>query len=332
VLATTFDGRTTTPLSVEQARGRPDDAPFVWVDVRSEGPDDHAVTELLTALGLTAVEATLAQRIDVAGLFTAAASGVMAAMWMAGPDSEPTELHVYWSPHLLLTVRSDGDDEIARVREQLQVRGPDLLAHPPSVLGVFLQLVLLRVDACITALSVSVDEADQHILEGDPTDQLPLLRSVRSAVQAWDLRLPHYADAVGAVLVDAVGLPGMDDDGAQHLKAYSVHLRDTIQRLHEVAADLRNAAQDYQTVAGNAQGDRINQLTVVSVLFLPVTFLTGYFGMNFQWLDDGIESLGSWLLFGVVLPVAIVAGSAFVLVRRGYSLSLGLGPKGRGGS
>jgi Mg2+ and Co2+ transporter CorA len=332
VLATTFDGRTTTPLSVEQARGRPADAPFAWVDVRMDDPQDQAVTEMLTALGLTVVEATLARRTDVAGLFTASETGVMATMWMAGPESEPTELHVYWSPRLLLTVRGDGDDEITRVREQLQVRGPQLLAQPPSVLGVFLQLVLLGVDACITGLSVAVDEADQRILQGDAGGQLPDLRSARSAVQAWDLRLPRYADAVGAVLVDAVGLPGMDDQGAQHLKAYSVHLRDTIQRLHGVAADLRNAAQDYQTVVGNAQGDRINQLTVVSVLFLPVTFLTGYFGMNFQWLDDGIESLTSWLLLGVLLPVAIVAGSAYVLVRRGYSLSLGLGPQGKDGS
>lgn len=329
---TLFDGHTTASLSVEQARARPPDAPFVWVDVRSDGPDDQSVTEMLTALGLTAVEATLARRTDVAGLFTAAATGVMATMWMAGPESEPSELHVYWSPRLLVTVRSDGDDEITRVREQLAVRGPELLAHPPSVLGVFLQLVLLGVDACVTALSVTVDEADQHILQGSSTGQLPQLRSVRSAVQAWTLRLPQYADAVGAVLVDAVGLPGMDEEGAQHLKAYSVHLRDTIQRLHGVAADLRNAAADYQTVVGNAQGDRINQLTVVSVLFLPVTFLTGYFGMNFQWLDNEIESVGSWLLLGVLLPVAIVAGSAYVLVRRGYSLSLGLGPKGTGGS
>ena len=32
---------------------------------------------------------------------------------------------------------------------------------------------------------------------------------------------------------------------------------------------LRNAAQDYQTEVGNMQGNRINQLTVVSILFLP---------------------------------------------------------------
>jgi magnesium transporter len=323
VRATTFDGTTTTDLSVEQARAWSSDAPFSWIDVRTDGPQDAAAEQLLAALGLTPVQVALALRTDVAGLFIASATGVLATTWLAGAGASPAELHVGWTPGRLLTVHSCGDAAIAQVRQQMTVRGPALFAEPSRVLGVFLQLVLLGVDDDISSLSVAVDEVDQAVLQGAAPEQLAKLRRVRSTVQAWELRLPRYATAVDGVLVAAAELPGMDEPGAQQLEAYAVQLRDTIQRLHGVAGDLRNAVQDYQTQVGNAQGDRINQLTVVSVLFLPVTFLTGYFGMNFTWLDDAIGSVRAWLLLGVLVPVLMVAGSAYLLSRRGYSLRLG---------
>ncbi len=321
--ATTFDGTTTTDLSTEQARAWPADAPFAWIDVRTDGPQDASAEQLLAALGLTPVQVALALRTDVAGLFTASATGVLATTWLAGDGASPAELHVGWTPRRLLTVHSGGDAAIAQVRDQMTARGPALFAEPSRVLGVFLQLVLVGVDDDIASLSVAVDGVDQAVLAGAAPEQLARLRAVRSTVQAWELRLPRYVTAVDGVLVAAAELPGMDEAGAQQLEAYTVQLRDTIQRLHGVAGDLRNAVQDYQTQVGNAQGDRINQLTVVSVLFLPVTFLTGYFGMNFTWLDDAIGSLRAWLLLGVLLPVLMVAGSAYVLARRGYSLALG---------
>lgn len=67
---------------------------------------------------------------------------------------------------------------------------------------------------------------------------------------------------------------------------------------------MTHAAQGYRGEAGEAlgqysasisgrQGQVINVLTVISVIFLPLTFLTGYFGMNFdvvtQDLKDGVD-------------------------------------------
>ena len=59
---------------------------------------------------------------------------------------------------------------------------------------------------------------------------------------------------------------------------------------------------------------------IVTMIFLPITFLTGYFGMNFAWLDNQLNSFGMWLFLGLAVPVVIVIVSAALLRSGGYSV------------
>ena len=57
----------------------------------------------------------------------------------------------------------------------------------------------------------------------------------------------------------------------------------------------------------NRKSTLINErLTLVAVVFFPLTVSTGFFGMNFGWLVENIGSLATFLVFGILVPLALV--------------------------
>ena len=53
----------------------------------------------------------------------------------------------------------------------------------------------------------------------------------------------------------------------------------------------------------------------MSTIFLPLSFLTGYFGMNFTYLTDELESRAVFWLPAVGLQVSVLFAALHVLRR-----------------
>ncbi len=62
--------------------------------------------------------------------------------------------------------------------------------------------------------------------------------------------------------------------------------------------------------------ETIYWLTVVATIFLPLTFITGFFGMNFAWMVRQIDTPLAFVLLGIGAPVLGVA-VIWAMVRRG---------------
>ena len=69
----------------------------------------------------------------------------------------------------------------------------------------------------------------------------------------------------------------------------------------------------YMSIVGHKTNRVMNRLTVVSVIFLPLTFLCGVYGMNFEYLPE-LRMQNGYLLFWLV--ALTVAGTLAYLMRR----------------
>jgi len=81
--------------------------------------------------------------------------------------------------------------------------------------------------------------------------------------------------------------------------------RDLSQRVFDV----------YQSLAAQQQSEVARQLTVVSTIFLPLTFLTGFFGQNFEYLTQKIASERAFWVWGFGSYLLSLLAIAWVIRR-----------------
>ena len=166
------------------------------------------------------------------------------------------------------------------------------------------------VDETIHALSTQVRDRWGSIDFADISRKLEALRGV------W-LKLERYAAAVRAATVGVAAIPGISAGGVDELDQYTEIVEDLASRLSERVDWGSVVVQDYKAALAQWQSQQISRLTVVSVIFLPITFLTGFFGMNFGWIADNLGSLPAFLALGVCLPFACAAFTVIWFRRRG---------------
>jgi magnesium transporter len=107
-------------------------------------------------------------------------------------------------------------------------------------------------------------------------------------------------------------MPGLERDVARH-PFRDVH-DDLVVTANEIDY-LRELLTEAVNVLINQMAGR---LTIVATIFLPLTFATGFFGMNFGWMVDHISSAEAFLVLGVggmILPLIL---AAVLLLRAGY--------------
>jgi magnesium transporter len=109
--------------------------------------------------------------------------------------------------------------------------------------------------------------------------------------------------------VEIDGLPRFD---TEH-EPYFDRLDEQVDRL---PASIDAAANGMGMLLDLQLNERAYIVSVVATIFVPLTFVTGFFGMNFGWMVDHIDSPIAFWGLGIAIPVATAALSWRLLVRR----------------
>ena len=95
--------------------------------------------------------------------------------------------------------------------------------------------------------------------------------------------------------------------------ARMLRIWDIIESSREVTADIRD---NYLSINSHRMNKIINTLTIISSIFIPLTFVVGIYGMNFDYMPELRWKYGYFFIMGIM--ASIVIGMIFFFKRKGW--------------
>ena len=301
--------------SLADLRGQMTGGRYVWLDIC--GPLALADEAMLLELGMHAADTAWIRRVDQPGRLTITRHGIRAVSWLAAPHVGMIEIHVYASSKGVVTLWHGKHELLGDVRQDFVERVGGASRSHYHVAAILLQLFLgsfeqaiIFIDEHLQALRNRIRNEPSSIDNAHLSSNLELLRG------AW-LKFDCYASSVRSATVGIEAIADIGPDAARELNEYTEHVEDTESRLHERIQWASHVVQDFTTALAQRQGEQISRLTIVSIFFMPVSFLTGFFGMNFNWMAEQIGSRAAFLTCGILLPLACAGATVLWLKRKG---------------
>jgi magnesium transporter len=230
-----------------------------------------------------------------------------------GSETLPVEVHIYISGESIVTVRPGSCAHLDDAKKRLADHSSDVEEY---VIYRVLDALTDSFFPLVQRTDDRIEEMEDEALSEPGADRLAeVFELKRELADIRRIVLPQRdLLASGGDLIQR--LPGLSGDAAHdyfrdvydHLVRISEQVdaqRDGLTGVLEVWVSMRSLRMDELTT----------RLTVVATIFLPLTFLTGFFGQNFGWLTDHITSAGTFWGFGVggMLLATLIA---YLYVRR----------------
>jgi magnesium transporter len=246
----------------------------------------------------------------------------LAAYGAVGFGKDLVEVHVLYAERFLITVRRDGCPAIDEIRGQLRrhLNRPRRMQGPP-------RLILLHhildglIDGFFPALSEfddRIDDLQQRIFSQPSNDELSELFSMQRWLVAVRKLVAPQRDMMSAVAAGVVSLPAMTARAEPYLRDLYDHLIRVGDLIDSYRDLLSNAMDVYLSTVSNRLNQVMKQLTIIATVFLPLSFLTGFFGQNFSWLVRHLQGIPAFLILGIGTEIAAVAALFIVFRRRGW--------------
>jgi magnesium transporter len=279
-----------------------------WLDIENPGDDDYELLEKTFGFHpLTLEDIRHQNQRPKVEEYPGYAFVVLFTAELDGKRVQIREHHLYLSPQYLVSVHLEPSDPLNRLRERIKAN-PDLTRR--SLPFLFYLVVDQLVDSLFPVLEQlddATDELEDRIIDQPDTAALTELSDLKRAVVDLRKVLGAQRDVFQRLTTRAVG-----DPGDKEMSIYYRDVYDHLVRQYETVDSLRDlltSAMDvYLSTVSNRLNLRITRLTVFATLFLPLTFITGFFGMNFAWLVAHIAPAWTfWLLaVGVMLGTTVL--------------------------
>jgi len=155
-----------------------------------------------------------------------------------------------------------------------------------------------------------VDALEADVLGRPRREQLERIYRLKQDVHAFQRRVMAQRDYFPAAVDAIMAMPALSRGGRTYLRDVSDHLAQVAGELARQEADLTELTQTFFNANANKLNESAARLSVLATFFVVGTLITGFFGQNFGWLVDSIDSRTDFLVYGVgglIVPLLVLS-------------------------
>jgi magnesium transporter len=286
---------------------------FFWLDVDQPNEDDYAVLRDVFKFHPLAVEDS--EKFGQRAKLDDYDDFVFIVVYGAVPDDDRlVEVHCFYSEKFLVTVHRDEAPAFTEVRERYVAR-MHAIDDPPQLLYRIIDGLVDSFFPILADFDDRIDELENETFLRAGDEQLQEIFRMKRLLVGMRKAITPQRDMFASLTGGVSELPGMKPEDERYFRDIYDHLL-RISDLIDTYRDLLTSSMDvYLSTVSNRLNTVMKQLTIIATVFLPLTFVTGFFGQNFGWMVGNIQGSAAFFGLGIGLEV-ITVGALFLLFKK----------------
>jgi magnesium transporter len=236
------------------------------------------------------------------------------------------QISIILGQNYVITVQEEGQyDSLDAVRERIRLNKGLIRKQKPGYLAYAIwDAIIDGYFPVLEAYGERIEELENEII-ASPTEQtLAKIYGIRQELLSLRRAIWPQRDTINALLRDEyIHIDSTNKPYLRDCYDHVVQIIDVIENYREFANGLMDF---YLSSVSNKMNEIMKTLTVISTIFIPLTFIAGIYGMNFNTEKSPFNMpelnwyWGYFLCLGLMLTIAL--GLVYFFWRRGWFTNL----------
>ncbi|HXG93620.1 MAG TPA: magnesium/cobalt transporter CorA [Blastocatellia bacterium] len=220
------------------------------------------------------------------------------------------EIDAFVGPDYIVTVHFGPSKAVEEIERRLAGNGLHL-SRPDQVLHTIIDIVVDRYLPTLESIGDTINKVEDELLIHPTAKLLETIFQLKRGLLQFRRAVSSQRELLNLIIRDETPLIHQD------MRIYFRDVYDHCVRameLTETYRDLLTGSLDiYLTQMANRTNDIVKGLTILATIMLPLTLVTGYFGMNFEYMPLLKDPNGIWYTTAGLLVISIVMLAYFKL-------------------
>jgi magnesium transporter len=196
-----------------------------------------------------------------------------------GPHLDTQELDIFLGSNYVVTHHDEPIQSLDRVWNAIQRDERYLRNGADHLLYRLVDEVVAGYMPVVEAMDDAIDHIEDQVFQGASSQVLNQIFSLKRAVVTLRRIISPERETLNKLARDSYGVIDERD------RIYFRDVYDHLVRLVDITEGIRDliggVLDTYLSAINNRMNEIMKTLTVITTLFMPLTFITGFFGMNF---------------------------------------------------